>query len=99
MNEPIFPISQIAEISPTQNFAQTPTPTAGFASLFANEISAVNNGLLQTDADKKNLAMGRVSSLHEVMMRMEEAKLSFQLLVQVRNKLLESYQEVMRMQV
>lgn len=38
-------------------------------------------------------------SLHQAMIAMEEASVSFQLMVEVRNKLLESYQELMRMQV
>ena len=37
--------------------------------------------------------------LHQAMIAMEEASVSFQLMVEVRNKLLESYQELMRMQV
>jgi flagellar hook-basal body complex protein FliE len=38
-------------------------------------------------------------SLHQAMIAMEEANVSFQLMVEVRNKLLESYQELMRMQI
>lgn len=37
--------------------------------------------------------------LHQTMVAMEEASVSFQLMVEVRNKLLESYQEMMRMQI
>lgn len=44
------------------------------------------------------LSGGNVS-LHQAMIAMEEASVSFQLMVEVRNKLLESYQELMRMQV
>jgi len=42
---------------------------------------------------------GQNVSLHQAMIAMEEASVSFQLMVEVRNKLLESYQELMRMQV
>ena len=42
---------------------------------------------------------GQDVSLHQAMIAMEEASVSFQLMVEVRNKLLESYQELMRMQV
>jgi flagellar hook-basal body complex protein FliE len=46
----------------------------------------------------RSLAAGDAVSLHEVMMRAEEARLSFQLVVQLRNHVLEAYQEIMRMQ-
>ena len=42
---------------------------------------------------------GRVTEVHDVMIAAEEAQLAFELLLEVRNKLLESYQEIMRMQV
>ena len=45
------------------------------------------------------LLSGQNVSLHQAMISMEEASTSFQLMVEVRNKLLESYQELMRMQV
>jgi flagellar hook-basal body complex protein FliE len=51
-----------------------------------------------TDAVNGLLA-GKNVSLHQTMIAMEEASVSFQLMVEVRNKLLESYQELMRMQI
>ena len=42
---------------------------------------------------------GQNVSLHQAMIAMEEASVSFQLMVEVRNKLLDSYQELMRMQI
>jgi flagellar hook-basal body complex protein FliE len=45
------------------------------------------------------LQSGQNVSLHQTMIAMEEASVSFQLMVEVRNKVLESYQELMRMQV
>lgn len=45
------------------------------------------------------LAAGETSNLHQVMLKLEEAKLAFQLTLQVRNKLLEGYQDIMRMQI
>ena len=47
----------------------------------------------------QDLQSGQNVSLHQAMIAMEEANVSFQLMVEVRNKLLESYQELMRMQV
>ena len=72
---------------------------AGFGGWFAQELGAVNTSLIEADNEVRKLAAGEVASLHEVMIHMEETKLSFQLLAQVRNRLLDAYQEVMRMQV
>ncbi|PKB13898.1 flagellar hook-basal body complex protein FliE [Janthinobacterium sp. 64] len=74
-------------------------PAVGFGQWFAAELKSVNTSLGLADTDVKKLAAGETQSLHEVMIHLEEAKLSFQLLAQVRNRLLDAYQEVMRMQV
>ena len=63
---------------------------------FVNEVSAQQSA----GSDAVNgLLSGKNVSLHQAMISMEEASVSFQLMVEVRNKLLDSYQELMRMQV
>ena len=47
----------------------------------------------------QSLQSGGNVSLHQAVLAMEEANVSFQLMVEVRNRLLESYQEIMRMQM
>jgi flagellar hook-basal body complex protein FliE len=56
---------------------------------------------LQDTADGmvKSLAKGEITDVHEVMLAMSRADLSFRMMLEVRNKLLDAYQEVMRMQV
>lgn len=56
---------------------------------------------LNESADKMatDLANGKQENIHETMLRMSEAELGFNLMVQVRNKILDAYQEVMRMPV
>ena len=44
-------------------------------------------------------ATGQATDLHDVMIKTEQANLTFQLGVQVRNKLVDAYQEIMRMQM
>ena len=56
-------------------------------------------GAARAQEDAQRLAVGEVQDLHHVMIRLEEAKASFQLFLQVRNRLLDAYQEVMRMQI
>ena len=46
-----------------------------------------------------DLASGRSSNIHETMLSVTKAELGFDMLVQMRNKVIEAYQEVMRMQV
>jgi hypothetical protein len=63
-------------------------------------------GVQKTDASQKTsaattgaLLSGQNVPLHQVMIASEEASVSFQLMLEVRNKLLDGYQELMRMQV
>lgn len=76
-----------------------PAQAGGFGALIDQGIEQVNVSLLDSQADMQRLAAGDMSNLHQVMLRMEQSRLSFQLMLQVRNRLLESYQDVMRMQV
>jgi flagellar hook-basal body complex protein FliE len=56
---------------------------------------------LSKDADAKMqaLATGRSHNLHETMIATEKADLALRLMVQVRNKVIDAYQEIMKMQV
>jgi len=75
------------------------TPGVGFGQMVTQGLEQVNGALLDSQVDMQRLAAGEVGNLHQVMLRMEQSRLSFQLMLQVRNRLLESYQDVMRMQV
>lgn len=70
---------------------------------FADRMSAglqeLNGQLLASQADLQRLAVGEVENLHEVMVRLEESRIALQLALQVRNRVLEAYQDVMRMQI
>lgn len=85
------------ELAPTAAAASTPEP--GFGAWFSTQLNQVNGTLIGAENSLHDLALGRVDNLHQVMIQLEEAKLSFQLFAQVRNHLLDAYQEVMRTQV
>jgi len=70
-----------------------------FGELVSRGIGEVNQQLLTSQVDLQQLATANVQNLHQIMIRLEESRLSFQLLLQVRNRLLEAYQDVMKMQV
>ncbi|CBJ37724.1 Flagellar hook-basal body complex protein fliE [Ralstonia solanacearum CMR15] len=79
--------------------AAAPVAGMGFGDLVSQGLEGVNQQLLVSQKDLQQLATGNAESLHQVMIRLEESRLSFQLLLQVRNRLLEAYQDVMKMQV
>jgi flagellar hook-basal body complex protein FliE len=76
-----------------------PADATSFATVLKDSLARVSQ--LQHDADDaiRSLATGGPSSLHDTMIALEKADLSFRLMMQVRNKIVEAYQEVLRMQV
>ena len=95
--DPISParIQELPGAFPTPS-AEPPSSFGQLLGQMVNEVSAK-----QTAAGDavSGLMSGQGVPLHRAMIAMEEASVSFQLMVEVRNKLLESYQELMRMQV
>lgn len=90
--------------APLEAFKKTDTQGLGsgqdtFSAVLKDSISKVNS--LQTEADRaiEGLATGEVKNVHDTMIAIEKANLSFNMMLQVRNKLLAAYEEVMRMQV
>lgn len=87
--------------------AAQPTATAGgayaaggnFGQWLTQQVDALNNQIGAADMEVRRLALGNADNIHGVMMRLETAKLSFELAVQVRNRILEAYQDVLRMQL
>ena len=71
--------------------------TTDFGDWLSMQIQSLNQQVLSADTEVRRVALGEAGNLHEVMTRLEAAKVSFELAVQVRNKLLEAYQDVMRM--
>ncbi|KAB2835871.1 MAG: flagellar hook-basal body complex protein FliE [Candidatus Brocadia sp.] len=72
---------------------------ASFKTTLSSFLDEVND--LQTKANEsiENLATGKVENVHEVMIAMAKAEVSFKFMMETRNKLVETYKEVMRMQV
>jgi flagellar hook-basal body complex protein FliE len=70
-----------------------------FSSVLNQALQNVNQVHLAADADAQKLAAGEEVDIHQVMIGMEKANVAFGLTLQVRNKLVEAYQEIMRMQV
>jgi flagellar hook-basal body complex protein FliE len=71
----------------------------GFANMLQQLAQDVSVKSAQAGQAVQGVLAGEGVPLHQAVIAAEEASVSFQLMVEVRNKLLESYQELMRMQV
>lgn len=70
-----------------------------FESKLKAALSDTNTTMVQSDEAIRQFASGENTDLHGTMIAVEKAGLAFRLTLQVRNKALEAYQEMMRMQV
>jgi flagellar hook-basal body complex protein FliE len=82
-----------------QGFTAEATPETSFSEVLKDSLSEVNDLQIQANDAAQALVSGRGVALHDVMIQMKEAQVSFELVLAVRNKVIEAYQEVMRMQV
>lgn len=80
--------------------AEAPAATGGsFGQLVTDGLSKINDQLISSQVDLQKLAVGDAQNLHQIMINLEESRVSFQLMMQVRNRLLEAYQDVMKMPI
>lgn len=70
-----------------------------FGEFLKSTVQDANNAQLTADKKLEEVAAGRNKDLHGAVLSMEKADVQFRLLTQVRNKVIEAYREVMRMQV
>lgn len=90
----------VTDVSTAASSSQSmETAGAGFGDWMVRQMDAVNAQLMSAEHGVRQVSLGDASNLHGVMIQLEEARLSFQLLSQVRTRVLEAYQEVLRMQV
>jgi len=73
--------------------------TAQIAQTFENMLSSLNQSQLNSDALMEKLAQGENVDLHTVMIGMEENNVNFNVALGIRDKLVDAYREIMRMQV
>lgn len=77
----------------------TGAPKLSFANQLQNAIQEVESLQVRRDEMVDDMVTGKTTEVHDVMIAAKESQLAFELLMEVRNKLLESYQEIMRMPV
>ena len=70
-----------------------------FQRLLVDQLQAVSEQHQESDAQIQQLISGQTDQVHNVILAVAQAELGFRFLIELRNRLTESYQELMRMQV
>jgi flagellar hook-basal body complex protein FliE len=99
MAAPILPIRSINPLPPSVTPPEESTGGSAFAPLFTEAVNKVE--LFQQNAQQSidRFLNGEGEDIHKVALATQQADLSFQLFLQVRNKVVSAYQEIMKMQV
>lgn len=74
-------------------------PSESFMDVLQNALGEVNTLQKEAEVSAEKLALGDESYLHNTMIAYEKANLAFQLTLEVRNRIIEAYQEIMRIQM
>jgi flagellar hook-basal body complex protein FliE len=100
MSSPISPISMITVPTVAQAGSSQPVSGSGaFGSMLEAMIGRVEQSQTQAQQATESFLTGGNEELHSVALASQRAELQFDLLLQVRNKAVSAYQEIMRMQV
>jgi flagellar hook-basal body complex protein FliE len=73
-------------------------PLSDFKKVLSRSMTEVNNLLSEADQSAQEMVAGRMD-IHQAMVAIEKANLSVRLMIQVRNKMMSAYEEIMRMQM
>ena len=74
-------------------------PASSFGKALQASLEQVNRLQLAADANINDLATGKQTDIHQTMIAVEKASVSFELLMQIRNKVISAYDRIMRTQV
>jgi flagellar hook-basal body complex protein FliE len=91
------PINGVGGVTPAGGPAAA--PAAGFGEALSRGLQNVSGLEHQADALSQSMATGGPVQIHELMVATTKAQLGVDMLVQVRNRAVEAYQEIMRLQV
>ena len=90
----------LSQISPDISASKSAQDVTGsFEQTLDGFVNNVNDLQNKANDAMDQMASGQAADVHEVMIAMEKAKISFDLLLQVRNKMLDAYKQIMQMQV
>ena len=97
---PTSGIAPIPELTPGGSAGTAGSAgTSGFVDSLKSAIGKVNDTQLEAGRAVDALMTGETQDLHRTMVALQQADVSFQLMMQIRNKLVAAYEEIQRMQV
>jgi flagellar hook-basal body complex protein FliE len=73
--------------------------SSSFGDALQRSLEQVNRVQLEADASIEGLATGQKTDIHQTMIAVEKASVSFELMMQIRNKVISAYEKIMRTQV
>ena len=79
--------------------AQAATPGGSFTDVLGDALGRLNGQLAQADGSMAAFASGQSADIGTVMLQMQEASLGLKMGIQVRDRLLDAYRDIMRLQV
>lgn len=95
----IRPFREI-EISPERGGRLQPQQSGeSFSDMLIRAVGSVDQTMKESDQNVQDFVAGKTDNVHDVMISMQRAQLSFQMMVEVRNKAIEAYHEISRMQI
>jgi flagellar hook-basal body complex protein FliE len=93
-------LNRLRDTMKPQGAAATDDRTGSFGKILKEAISEVNELSKEADqAIQQQIASGDTTDLHSTMIALQKAEVSFQTMMQIRNKILKAYEEIMRMPV
>lgn len=93
---PILPILDAIQLTGEKGAARSADP---FRAMFQNAVSEVERFQAQANTSAERFLSGESEEIHQVALDAQRAGLSFDLFLQTRNRVVEAYQEIMRMQL
>jgi flagellar hook-basal body complex protein FliE len=91
-------LQELTQKSTVSSAASTESPSA-FSDLLNQAITSVNSTESTAATENMSLLTGQNANIHNVVLAAEKAEIALQLTLQIRNKVLDAYNEMMRMQI
>lgn len=93
------PLQQLMEFEGKLQRQNPEGNSVNFGEILKDALQDVNKAQLESNDQIQKMLSGDIQDVHSAMIAVQKADLSFQMMMQVRNKLVDAYHEIMRMQV